>query len=73
MSPLTDVPKSLQAPSPAPSDEELLGQNTTASDTPDHKAHGTPHYERQLGDSEVSYYLQSRATGVNDMFVVPLI
>jgi len=74
MSPLTDVPKSspfasTQAPSPALSDEEVLGskgQNTT-----DHKVHGTPYYERQLGDSEVSYYLQSRATGVNDMFVFP--
>jgi hypothetical protein len=79
MSPLTDVPKSslaatAQAPSPALSDEEVSGskgQNTTASDSPDHKAHGTPYYERQLGDSEVSYYLQSRATGVNDMFVFP--
>jgi hypothetical protein len=77
MSPLTDIPKSslaatAQAPSPALSDEEVLGskgQNTTAPDTPDHKPHGTPYYERQLGDSEVSYYLQSRATGVNDMFV----
>lgn len=24
-------------------------------------------YERQLGDNELSYYLPSRATGVNDM------
>lgn len=79
MSPLTDAPKSslaasAQVPSPALSDEEVLGskaQNTTASDTPDHKLHGTPYYERQLGDSEVSYYLQSRAAGVNDMFVFP--
>ena len=79
MSPLTAVPKSslaasAQAPSPALSDEEVLGsnaQNTTASDTFDHKVHGAPYYERQLGESEVSYYLQSRATGVNDMFVFP--
>jgi hypothetical protein len=81
MSPLTDVPKSslaasasAQAPSPALSDEEVLGsngQNTTASDVPDHKVNGTSYYERQLGESEVSYYLQSRATGVNDMFVFP--
>lgn len=81
MSSLTqaDVPKSslaaaAQGPSPTLSDEDLVsskGQNTTASDTPDHKAHDTPYYERQLGDSEVSYYLQSRATGVNDMFVLP--
>jgi hypothetical protein len=78
MSPLTDVSKSslaatAQAPSPALSDEEVLGskaQNTTASDTPDdNKVHGTPYYERQMGDSEVSYYLQGRVTGVNDMFV----
>ncbi|KAH9982830.1 hypothetical protein BGW80DRAFT_1160926, partial [Lactifluus volemus] len=26
-------------------------------------------YERQLGDSELSYYLPSRATGVNDMYL----
>lgn len=26
-------------------------------------------YERKLGDSELSYYLPSRANGVNDMFV----
>ena len=79
MSPLTDVPKSslpatAQAHSPALSDEEVLGakgQDTTASDTTDHNVHGTPYYERQLGESEVSYYLQSRATGVNDMFVFP--
>lgn len=29
------------------------------------------HYERQLGDNELSYYLPSRATGVNDMYVSP--
>lgn len=28
-------------------------------------------YERQLGDNELSYYLPSRATGVNDMYVSP--
>ena len=79
MSSLTDVPKSslaatAQGPSPTLSDEEVIGskgQNTAASDTPDHKAHDARYYERQLGDSEVSYYLQSRATGVNDMFVLP--
>ena len=27
------------------------------------------HYERKLGDGEVSYYLPSRAAGVNDMYV----
>jgi hypothetical protein len=81
MSPLTDVPKSslaatAQAHSPVLSEEEVLaskGQNATASDSADHKAHGTSYYERQLGDSEVSYYLQSRATGVNDMSVFPAI
>lgn len=80
MSPLTDVPKSSlaaspQVPSPALSDEEVIGskgQNTTASDTLNHKVDGTTYYERQLGDNEVSYYLQGRATGVNDMFVFPL-
>ena len=28
---------------------------------------GNLHYERPLGDSELTYYLQSRANGVNDM------
>jgi len=27
------------------------------------------HHERPLGDSELSYYLQSRASGVNDMYL----
>ena len=26
-------------------------------------------YERKMGDSELSYYLPSRANGVNDMYV----
>jgi len=77
MSPLTDLPKSslaasTQAPSPALSDEEVLdskAQNTTTSDSSDNKVHDSPYYERQMGDSEVSYYLQSRAAGVNDMSV----
>ena len=29
-------------------------------------------YERKMGDSELSYYLQSRATGVNDVCALPL-
>lgn len=33
-------------------------------------AMSTNHYERAMGDSELSYYLPSRADGVNDMFVV---
>lgn len=28
-------------------------------------------YERKMGDSEVSYYLPSRANGVNDMYALP--
>jgi hypothetical protein len=28
-------------------------------------------YERKLGDSELSYYLPGRASGVNDMYVCP--
>lgn len=27
-------------------------------------------YERKLGDNETSYFLPSRADGVNDMFVI---
>lgn len=29
-------------------------------------------YERKMGDSELSYYLPSRANGVNDMYASPL-
>lgn len=71
MAPLTDAQPtaSTQVPSPGLSDEEVLdsnGQDMSTSDTPDRP----PYYERQLGESEVSYYLQSRATGVNDMFAI---
>ena len=31
-----------------------------------------PRYERKMGDTELSYFLPSRQTGVNDMYVVPL-
>ncbi|KAI0001682.1 hypothetical protein BJV77DRAFT_1063101 [Russula vinacea] len=71
MAPLTDAlptATSTQVPSPRLSDEEVLdpnGQDMSTSDTPDRP----PYYERQLGESEVSYYLQSRATGVNDMYL----
>jgi hypothetical protein len=68
MTPLTDVlTASTQVPSPELSDD---GQDTTTSGTSDRQAHGSLYYERQLGESEVSYYLQSRATGVNDMFAI---
>jgi hypothetical protein len=74
MAPLTDVlTASTLGPSPALSDEGVSnpkGQDVTASDTPDRQVNGSPHYERQLGESEVSYYLPSRATGVNDMFAI---
>jgi hypothetical protein len=75
MTPLTDVlTATTQGPSPELSDEEVpnpKGQDMATSDTPDRQVNGSPYYERQLGESEVSYYLQSRATGVNDMFVIP--
>lgn len=29
-------------------------------------------YERKMGDTELSYYLPSRANGVNDMYVLSL-
>jgi hypothetical protein len=34
---------------------------------PEKMAKGILHCERRLGDSELTYYLQSRASGVNDM------
>jgi hypothetical protein len=75
MTPLTDasLTTSTQVPSPGLSDEEVLdpnGQDMSTADTPDRQVHGPAYYERQLGESEVSYYLQSRATGVNDMFAI---
>lgn len=32
---------------------------------------GNTQYQRRLGDSEQSYYLPSRADGVNDMYDIP--
>ena len=61
-------------PSPQLSDEEsvdlVLGkakpQPTISPDTS-----GPASHERQLGDSELSYYLPGRAAGVNDMCAPP--
>ena len=74
MTPLPDVPStSTQVHSPELSDEEVLDPNAQGMPTnaPDSQVNGLPYYERQLGESEVSYYLQSRAVGVNDMFAIP--
>lgn len=64
---------SAHVPSQPLSDQDVLDpnfQNMGISDTPDRRGQATPSYERKLGDTEVSYYLQGRATGVNDMFVL---
>jgi hypothetical protein len=59
-----------QVPSQLLSDQDVLDhQNVGPSDTPDRRGQPPATYERKLGDTEVSYYLQGRATGVNDMFV----
>lgn len=73
MSSLTVQPAaSAHTPSQRLSDQIVLGpnfQNMGISDTPVRHGQATASYERKLGDTEVSYYLQGRATGVNDMFV----
>jgi hypothetical protein len=59
-------------PSQLLSDQDVLDpniQNVGPSDTPDRRGQAPAPYERKLGDTEASYYLQGRATGVNDMFV----
>jgi hypothetical protein len=68
MSSLTVEPTSAHIPSQLLSDQNV--QNMGISDTPDRRGQATASYERKLGDTEVSYYLQGRATGVNDMFVL---
>lgn len=71
MSPLTDVPSTGTQVNPPKLSDEVLDpndQDKAASDAPDRQVHGPTHYERQLGESEVSYYLPGRAAGVNDMF-----
>ena len=51
-------------PSPSPSDSDLVNtyRRTFKQCT----------YERKLGSNELSYYLPSRAEGVNDMCVLEL-
>lgn len=50
-----------QLPSPPPSVEDNIPSSRVSTEV--------GHYERKMGDSEVSYYLPSRATGVNDMYL----
>jgi hypothetical protein len=64
---LTSVTATL--PTPNVSDEEVLVSNSQQLTISDVRQQGPISYERQLGDSELSYYLPSRAIGVNDMFV----
>ncbi|KAI0308149.1 hypothetical protein B0F90DRAFT_124131 [Multifurca ochricompacta] len=54
---------------PNPANREHM--TTSDSSAPDCcLQHPEPvHYERKLGDSELSYYLPGRATGVNDMYL----
>ncbi|KAI0031413.1 hypothetical protein K488DRAFT_52118 [Vararia minispora EC-137] len=59
-------------PSPSPSDSgdeqsPLLSQ--LELNISDKRADISAPYERKLGDSELSYYLPGRATGVNDMYL----
>jgi hypothetical protein len=62
--PTTPLLASAHVPSAGLSDKEVLD----TSDAPDRRGQTPASYERKLGDTETSYYLQSRATGVNDMF-----
>jgi len=62
--PTTPLAASAHVPSTGLSDKEVLD----ISETPDSRGQTSASYERKLGDIETSYYLQSRATGVNDMF-----
>lgn len=66
--PTTPLATSTRVPSSVLS-EDVSTQNMGTSDAPDRRGQQAPtSYERRLGDTEVSYYLQGRATGVNDMF-----
>ena len=61
-----------RVPSSGLSDDENVStpscQHMGTSDAPDRHGQVPASYERKMGDTEVSYYLQGRATGVNDMF-----
>ena len=70
--PITPLAASAGVPSRLLSDQDALDPNLQkvgSSDTPDLRGQAPASYERKLGDTEASYYLQGRATGVNDMFV----
>ena len=74
MSTLTDVSSTITKVQSLKISDEVLdsnGQVLTASDAPDRQVNRPSYYERQLGESEASYYLPSRAAGVNDMFANP--
>ena len=74
MSPLTDLSSTTTKIHSLKLSDDVLdpnGQDLTASDAPDRQMNCPSYYERQLGESEASYYLPSRAAGVNDMFANP--
>ena len=51
---------------PPLSDEDL----PTTCDNASSSKHAEPlYYERRMGDTELSYFLPSRQSGVNDMYV----
>ncbi|EGN93129.1 hypothetical protein SERLA73DRAFT_64480 [Serpula lacrymans var. lacrymans S7.3] len=69
-------------PSPVSSDDALVHEAEESNVVPNHtvdigkvsatsngKTSEPVQYERRLGESELSYYLPSRATGVNDMYL----
>ena len=58
-----------RVPSSVLSDDDTPScQHMGTSGAPDRRGQVPASYERKMGDTEVSYYLQGRATGVNDMF-----
>ena len=72
LDPTNPLAASTRVPSNVLSDENVSRTpscpNTDTSDAPDRRGQFPASYERKMGDTEVSYYLQGRATGVNDMF-----
>lgn len=54
---------------PPPSNEDLP---TALEDAPSSSRAEPLCYERRMGDTELSYFLPSRQSGVNDMYVFAL-
>lgn len=66
---LLGLPEQSLNPPPSPS-LDSHGFSLIQGDAPEQPPREV--WERKLGSNEVSYYLPSRAEGVNDMYVVPL-